>query len=314
VPEAPLVVLAQRGVVAHQLVGAQHQLGEVDHAFALALRVVGFVDLDQDAALLVADLDVLGAQAVVLGGGDRPGHLLGNVALLVEVHRLHHPFHRRELVGRIEDLEALRQRRELPVGAQEPVAQAVEGADPHAAHRYRQHRVEPGQHLLRRLVGEGDGEHAAGRELAGLDQPGDAGGEDAGLAGAGAGEDQGRLGRQGDGGKLFGVRAFEEAGRGGGRGMGKHRPIVGGRPAAADRGVTASDAFSPEARIHALVVCENAHLLEALGVGLAACDGLVQQIVRPADVAQHRHAEAGHGVDAPVEIALGSALLPDARR
>ena len=76
VAEAPLVVLAQRLVVAQQLVGAQHQLGEVDHAFALALLVVGLVDLDQDAALLVLDLDVLGAQAVVLGAGDEPGQLL----------------------------------------------------------------------------------------------------------------------------------------------------------------------------------------------------------------------------------------------
>ena len=36
--EAAAVVLAQRGVVAHQLDGAQHQLGEVDRALALALR------------------------------------------------------------------------------------------------------------------------------------------------------------------------------------------------------------------------------------------------------------------------------------
>ena len=197
VAEAPLVVLAQRRVVAHQLVGAQHQLGEVDDAFALALRVVGLVDLGQDAALLVLDLDVLGAQAVVLGGGDRPGHLLGDVALLVEVHRLHDPLDGRELVARVEDLEALRQRRELPVRAQEAVAQAVEGADPHAAHGDREHRVEPRQHLLGGLVGEGHRQHAAGRELAGLDQPGDARRQHAGLAGAGAGEDQRRLGAAG---------------------------------------------------------------------------------------------------------------------
>ena len=66
VAEAPLVVLAQRGVVAQQLVGAQHQLGEVDHAFALALVLVGLVDLDQLARLLVAQLDVARAPAVVL--------------------------------------------------------------------------------------------------------------------------------------------------------------------------------------------------------------------------------------------------------
>ena len=85
-------------------------------------------------------------------------------------------------------------RGELPVRAQEAVAQAVEGADPHAAHGQRQHRAEPGQHLLGRLVGEGHRHHAARRHLAGLDQPGDARRQHPRLAGAGAGQDQRRRG------------------------------------------------------------------------------------------------------------------------
>jgi GMP reductase len=117
--------------------------------------------------------------------------------------------------------------------AQEAVAESVEGADPHAAHGMRKHRVEPCQHLLRRLVGEGDGEHAARRELAGLDQPGDARGEDARLAGAGAGEDQRRLRRQGDGGELLGIQALQQARRRGLLcGCNEHPPIVRQRPAA----------------------------------------------------------------------------------
>ena len=44
----------------------------------------------------------------------------------------------RELIAHVEDLEPLRQAGELPVRAQEPVAQAVEGADPHAAHGNRE--------------------------------------------------------------------------------------------------------------------------------------------------------------------------------
>ncbi len=213
VAEAPLVVLAQRRVVAQELVRAKHQLGEVDDAFPLALRVVGFVDLRQDAALLVLHLDVLGPQAVVLGAGDRPRQLLRRMALLVEVHRLDDALDGRELVARIEDLEALRQRGELPVRAQEPVAQAVEGADPHAAHGNREHRVEPRQHLLGGLVGERHRHHAAGRKLAGLDQPGDPRRQDAGLARARAGEDERRLGRQRDGGELLGIEALEQARR-----------------------------------------------------------------------------------------------------
>ena len=46
VAEAPLVVLAQDLVARQQLVAAQQQLGEIDHAFALALLVVGRVELD----------------------------------------------------------------------------------------------------------------------------------------------------------------------------------------------------------------------------------------------------------------------------
>ena len=108
VPEAPLVVLAQRGVVAHQLVGAQHQLGEVDHAFALALRFVGLVDPTSRG---------FARRAPRCPSARRPSSLLRRwtrspasaVALLVEVHRLDDALDGGELVLRVEDLEALRQ-------------------------------------------------------------------------------------------------------------------------------------------------------------------------------------------------------------
>ena len=87
--------------------------------------------------------------------------------------------------------------------AQQPVAQPVEGAEPHAADIGGKHRPQAHRHLLRRLVGEGHGENARGARVAGLDQPGDAGGEDAGLAAAGTGEDQRMLVGQGDGGELM---------------------------------------------------------------------------------------------------------------
>jgi len=93
-----------------------------------------------------------------------------------------------------------------------------------------EHRIEPRQHFLGGLVGESHRHHAAGRELAGLDQPGDAGREDAGLAGAGAGEDERRLGGQGDGGELLGIEALEQARRTvDDRGV-VHLSILGARP------------------------------------------------------------------------------------
>ena len=211
VAEAPLVVLAQRVVVAQQLVGAQHQLGEVDHALALALLVVGLVDLDQLAVCSSRDLDVARAQAVFLGAGDEPRHLLGREALLVEVHRLDDALDRRQLVA------ACR-------GSGSPAAAP---ASFQCARRKRLHRPwkvpihmprtltgsiasQPRQHLLGGLVGEGHGQHAAGRDLAGLEQPGDARGQHARLARAGAGEDQRGLGRQRDGGELLGVEVLEQ--------------------------------------------------------------------------------------------------------
>ena len=117
---------------------------------------------------------------------------------------------------------------QLPVRAQEAVAQAVEGADPHAAHVDRQHARQPRQHLLRRLVGEGHRHHAAGRDLAGLDQPGDARRQHARLARAGAGQDQRRPRRQGHGGELLGVEVAQQAGDVGHRPFGV-RAAIGGR-------------------------------------------------------------------------------------
>ena len=211
VREAALVMLAQRIVVAQQLEGAQHQLGEVDHALALALGLVGLVDLDQLARVLVVHLDVARAQPVFLGAGDEPGHRLGHEALFVEVHRLDDALDRRELVGAVEDLEALRQTGELPVRAQEAVAQAVEGADPHAAHGHRQHRRQAREHLLGRLVREGHRHHAAGRDLTGRHQPGDARRQHPRLARTGTGQDQRRHTRQRDRRQLLGVQVFQQA-------------------------------------------------------------------------------------------------------
>ena len=210
VREAPLVVLAQRVVVAQQLVAAQHQLGEVDHALALALVFVGLVDLDHLARLRVVRLDVARALALFLVAGDEPAHLLGHETLFVEVHRLDHALDRRHLIGAVEDLERLRQRRQLPVRTQEAVAQTVEGADPHAAHVDRQHRGQPRQHLLGRLVGEGHRQHATRRHLTGGQQPGDARGQHARLARAGAGQDQRRLRGQRYCGQLLGIEVCQQ--------------------------------------------------------------------------------------------------------
>ena len=61
VPEALLVVLAQRLVALQQLVGTQQQLGKVHHTLALALLIIGAIQLGQPAAVAVMGGHVGGA-------------------------------------------------------------------------------------------------------------------------------------------------------------------------------------------------------------------------------------------------------------
>ena len=154
VREAALVVLAQAVVAGEQLVAAQQQLREVDHAFALAHRVVERVVLDLPARELVARLDHVRPQALLLGVGDEPLQLARRKAVVVDVVRAVHALDERQLVLRVEDLEELRQVRLAVMRAQHPVAQAVERADPHAARVDGRERGQPQQHLARGLVGE----------------------------------------------------------------------------------------------------------------------------------------------------------------
>ena len=82
------------------------------------------------------------------------------------------------------------------MGFEHAVAQTVESPHPQAFDIQGQHRLQTREHFLGRLVGEGHGQDAARRDLTGLHQPGDAGGEHARLARARTGENQGMLARQ----------------------------------------------------------------------------------------------------------------------
>lgn len=203
--EAPLVMLAHRRVAHQQFVGAQQQLGEIDHAFALALGLVELVDLDQASPVAVVGLEIAGPLAVFLGAVDEALHVARRVLFIVDAVGLEQALDGGQLVGGIEDLERLRQAGVAVVRTQHAVAQAVESADPEAARVERQHGRHARQHLARRLVGERDGQQAKWTGLAGLNQPGHAGGQHPGLAAAGPGEDQGMLRFERYGGALFRV-------------------------------------------------------------------------------------------------------------
>ena len=97
-------------------------------------------------------------------------------------------------IGLIVDGEVLFQAQPIGIGTEQPDAEAVKGADPHALGR--QQIVDPAAHLLGGLVGEGDGQDLI-RPDPFVDEMGDAAGDDARLAAAGPGEDeQGAFGAQ----------------------------------------------------------------------------------------------------------------------
>jgi len=216
VAEAPLVVLAHRVVVAQHLKRTQHEFTKVHHTLALALFFVQSVQLHLLARFFVARHHVARALAVFLATADEVLDLLGRIALVVHVELLAQAFDGRELVLRVQNLEGGGEAGQLVVRAQEAVAQAVEGADPHAAHVHRQHGGQARHHFLGGLVGEGHRQHTAGRHLPGLQQPGDARGQHPRLARARPGQDERVLGRQHDGSALFGIETREQRGRGDG--------------------------------------------------------------------------------------------------
>lgn len=160
--EAIAVVLEDVGLVQPQLVGAQQEFGKIHQPGAITGLLIGLVDLLIGTGDGVAiEIDVAGAQPLVLLAVDVAHHGARGPVLLVEVERLEHPANEAVLVIGVEDLEVLRQPCIQMVGPQQAVGDAVEGADPHAAHAIADHLLDPATHLGRRLVGKGhrdDGE------------------------------------------------------------------------------------------------------------------------------------------------------------
>ncbi len=205
VPEARLIMGAQRRIVREQFETAQQQFREIDDAFALALLVVGFVEFDEFAVEVVGGVDVFRPQALLFGIVDEVLEIFRRVLFVVDVEALHQTLDRGELVGGIENLEGGGQTGVAMMCAQHAVAQTVEGADPHAARVDGQERRQARHHFARGFVGEGHREDRGRRRQAVLDKPRDTRDQHAGLAAARAGEDERGLVGERDGGVLFGV-------------------------------------------------------------------------------------------------------------
>src|SRR5450830_90783 len=208
--ETLLIMLAQRLIAYQQLIAAQQQLGEIDHTIALALLIVEIIELDEFTVVIIAGVDILGAQTLILGAIDEVHQIARRILFIIDIHRLEQTLDGRQLILRIENLEGLRQARIAIMRAQQPVTQTMKGAHPHAARVDRHHRRQPRQHFLGRLIGKGHRQDARWRDLAGLDQPGDASSQDTGFAGTGTGQNQGRLGWQGYSSELLFVEIVEK--------------------------------------------------------------------------------------------------------
>ena len=201
---------------------ADEEVVEVHRVHALEFAVVELVDVGDGLLEVRADeLGVVlrGAQAV-LGIGDLGLHRPGREPLGIESQIVKTFLYEAALVGRVVDRELARVAELVGVGAHHPRAGGVEGHDPHRARGAADEQLDALAHLGRRLVGERDREDLARPGLVGPQQVGDPVREDAGLARAGAGQDQQRALAVGDGVALGRIQACEEVVDGG---VGGHR-------------------------------------------------------------------------------------------
>ena len=213
VAEAAPVVHLDLLHVARQLVGAQQQLGKVDHALTLAGRLVGGVDAHELALRVVAFVgEVLRSARLLLLRIDPARHGLRRPLVVRQVQSLEHALDQSYLVVGVENLEVLRQIGFAIVHAQHAMRDAVERAHPHRPDRHIHQLLDARTHLRRRLVGEGDRENRQRRDALRRNQPGHAVRQHPRLAGPGPGEHQPVLRRRHHGVTLGGIERGDEGG------------------------------------------------------------------------------------------------------
>ena len=223
VAELAAVVVRDFGELLEQEDGAANQVVKVEGVGgAQTLRVDG-VDLRDGLLVRViarhAGCVRFGADQLVFQRGDAVTRGLGGELLGVQVELFNDEAQQALRVGRIVNGEGGLQTQRGGLTTQHAHAEAVESRNPHVLGARADQRLNTFTHFGGSLVGECDGEDLAGGRAVGCEQVGDAVGEHAGLAGAGARDDeQGRAGVQhgfflafvepgGEGGGVHGVEA-----------------------------------------------------------------------------------------------------------
>ena len=210
----PLLVVAEHlGLLPEQPDRLGDQVVEVEGAGRVLARLVCLVDLRDDLLVEVRchPGELVGAEDTVLRVADRGGELLGREALRVDVEVADDGGDQPFRVAVVVDREARRHAQVGVLPPEQPGAHRVEREDPHPPGRARAHQpLDPVAHLARRLVGEGDREDLARRDVALPHEVGDPVRQGPRLAAAGARDDEhGTLGVQ-DGLALDVVQAVEQ--------------------------------------------------------------------------------------------------------
>ena len=223
--EALLILPQHVRMLAEQADAFEQQVAEVggvERLQPLLIRLIELLALAVGEGRRLAGRHLLGRQAAVLPAVDQRGEHARRPALLVELLDFEELLHQPDLVVDVEDGEVGPEADQLGVAAQDLHADRVEGAHPrHALDRLADHGADAVLHLARRLVGEGDGEDLGGVRAAEHQDVGDARGQDAGLAGAGAGQHQNGAVERLDRGALLRVEFMTEGHVSGTR---SHRP------------------------------------------------------------------------------------------
>ena len=168
---------------------------------------------------------VLGADHGIFSRADLAADHINGELLLLDAERLHNVAHHALGIIVIVDGELAGIAQQVGVLAQHAHAHGVEGAHPHAAGAVGDERRQTLAHLGRGLVGKRDGKDLPGLDAQVAQHMGDAESQNAGLARAGAGEDQQRaLGGQ-DRLALGGIEAVDVDERLGGLGC-RRRGVV----------------------------------------------------------------------------------------
>jgi hypothetical protein len=191
-----LVLPEHVGVLAEDADVLQQEIAEIRSIENLQPLLIARIEL---AALAVgkrrrfACRHLAGPEAAVLPAVDQAGQHARGPALIVDILGLQQLLQQPHLIVDVEHGEIRFQLRHLGMKAQDAAADGMEGAEPlHAFDGLAQHLRQPRLHLARRLVGEGHRQDLVRAGAALAQDMGDAGGQHARLAGAGAGEHQHR--------------------------------------------------------------------------------------------------------------------------